>query len=191
MPRRPSWQFSTPRGLTGVAPSPGNPCSTSIDLSRKARTVGAALRRIPRTLRLRRRIDPPPTYESVRSRPRFRPTPAARVPWSGFPVGYAMSGVLRTWSAAMKRNAEGRVRGTTAPQPRGDLAGAQAMTSGMAAVQQRSAAKVAVLGHSGTVAIGHTLQTTSGNVHRAPDGPGCTAAVHSLRRTDPFTKGIA
>lgn len=101
------------------------------------------------------------------------------MPGSGFPVGCAMSGVLRTTS------------GDGPPHPRGDRARAQAMTSGLAAVQQRSLAKVAVLGHSGTAAIGHTLQTRSGNVHRAPDGPGRTAAVHFLLRTDPFTEAIA
>jgi hypothetical protein len=65
------------------------------------------------------------------------------------------------------------------------------MTSGLAVLQQRSVARFAVLGQSGTVAIGHTLQTTSRDVHRAPNGPGCTAAVHFLLRTDPFREAIA
>ena len=46
----------------------------------------------------------------------------------------------------------------------GGLAGAQTMTAAMAAVQDRSASPVAVLGYSGTVAIGHILLTTWGTV---------------------------
>ena len=46
----------------------------------------------------------------------------------------------------------------------GGLAGAQTMTAAMAAVQERSASPVAVLGYSGTVAIGHILLTTWGTV---------------------------
>jgi putative transport protein len=38
------------------------------------------------------------------------------------------------------------------------------MTAAMAAVQERSASPVAVLGYSGTVAIGHILLTTWGTV---------------------------
>lgn len=46
----------------------------------------------------------------------------------------------------------------------GGLAGAQTMTAGLAAVQERSESPVAVLGYSGTVAIGHVLLTTAGSV---------------------------
>jgi putative transport protein len=46
----------------------------------------------------------------------------------------------------------------------GGLAGAQTMTAGMAAVQERSDSPVAVLGYSGTIAIGHILLTTWGTV---------------------------
>ena len=42
----------------------------------------------------------------------------------------------------------------------GGLAGALTMTAGLAAVQERSGSTVAVLGYSGTVAIGHILLTT-------------------------------
>lgn len=46
----------------------------------------------------------------------------------------------------------------------GGLTGAQTMTAGLAAVQERSGSPVAVLGYSGTVAIGHILLTTWGTV---------------------------
>lgn len=46
----------------------------------------------------------------------------------------------------------------------GGIAGAQTVTAGMAAVQERSASPVAVLGYSGTVAVGHILLTTWGTV---------------------------
>jgi putative transport protein len=46
----------------------------------------------------------------------------------------------------------------------GGLAGAQTVTAGMAAVQERSGSPVAVLGYSGTVAVGHILLTTWGTV---------------------------
>jgi putative transport protein len=46
----------------------------------------------------------------------------------------------------------------------GGLAGAQTMTAGMAAVQERSGSPVAVLGYSGTIAIGHILLTMWGTV---------------------------
>jgi len=46
----------------------------------------------------------------------------------------------------------------------GGIAGALTMTAGMAAVQERSASPVAVLGYSGTVAVGHILLTTWGTV---------------------------
>ena len=46
----------------------------------------------------------------------------------------------------------------------GGIAGAQTVTAGMAAVQERSQSPVAVLGYSGTVAIGHILLTTWGTV---------------------------
>jgi putative transport protein len=46
----------------------------------------------------------------------------------------------------------------------GGLAGAQTMTAGLAAVQERSGSPVAVLGYTGTVAIGHILLTTWGAV---------------------------
>jgi putative transport protein len=46
----------------------------------------------------------------------------------------------------------------------GGLAGAQTMTAALAAVQERSASPVAVLGYSGTVAFGHILITTWGTV---------------------------
>ena len=46
----------------------------------------------------------------------------------------------------------------------GGLAGAQTMTPALAAVQERSESPVAVLGYSGTVAIGHVLLTTWGAV---------------------------
>ncbi|MEJ0002839.1 MAG: aspartate-alanine antiporter [Pararobbsia sp.] len=44
----------------------------------------------------------------------------------------------------------------------GGLSGAQTMTAALAAVQERSASPVAVLGYSGTVAFGHILITTWG-----------------------------
>ena len=44
------------------------------------------------------------------------------------------------------------------------VAGALTMTAGLAAVQERSGGPVAVLGYSGTVAIGHILLTTWGTV---------------------------
>ena len=46
----------------------------------------------------------------------------------------------------------------------GGLAGALTMTAGLAALQARSGSTVAVLGYSGTVAIGHILLTTWGTV---------------------------
>jgi putative transport protein len=46
----------------------------------------------------------------------------------------------------------------------GGLAGAQTMTAALAAVQDRSGSPIAVLGYSGTVAIGHVLLTTWGTV---------------------------
>jgi putative transport protein len=46
----------------------------------------------------------------------------------------------------------------------GGLAGALTMTAGLAAVQEKSGSSVAVLGYSGTVAIGHILLTTWGTV---------------------------
>jgi len=46
----------------------------------------------------------------------------------------------------------------------GGIAGAQTMTAALAAVQERSGSSVAVLGYSGTVAIGHILLTTWGTV---------------------------
>ncbi|MBB3316696.1 putative transport protein [Rhizobium sp. BK181] len=46
----------------------------------------------------------------------------------------------------------------------GGLAGAQTMTAGMAAVQDRSESSVAVLGYTPTVPIGHILLTTWGTV---------------------------
>ncbi len=46
----------------------------------------------------------------------------------------------------------------------GGIAGAMTMTPGLAAVQERSGSPVAVLGYSGTVAIGHILLTTWGTV---------------------------
>ena len=46
----------------------------------------------------------------------------------------------------------------------GGLAGAQTMTAGLAAVQERSGSPIAVLGYTGTVAIGHILLTTWGAV---------------------------
>lgn len=46
----------------------------------------------------------------------------------------------------------------------GGLAGAQTMTAALAAVQERSQSPVAVLGYSGTVALGHILLTTWGTV---------------------------
>jgi putative transport protein len=46
----------------------------------------------------------------------------------------------------------------------GAMAGALTMTAGLAAVQERSGSLVAVLGYSGTVAIGHILLTTWGTV---------------------------
>jgi putative transport protein len=46
----------------------------------------------------------------------------------------------------------------------GGIAGAQTMTAGMAGVQEQSGSPVAVLGYSGTVAIGHILLTTWGTV---------------------------
>ena len=46
----------------------------------------------------------------------------------------------------------------------GALAGAMTMTAGLAAVQERSGSMVAVLGYSGTVAIGHILLTVWGTV---------------------------
>lgn len=46
----------------------------------------------------------------------------------------------------------------------GGIAGAQTMTAALAAVQERSGSPVAVLGYSGTVAIGHILLTAWGTV---------------------------
>ena len=46
----------------------------------------------------------------------------------------------------------------------GGIAGAQTMTAGMAAVQERAGSTVPVLGYSGTVAIGHILLTTWGTI---------------------------
>jgi len=46
----------------------------------------------------------------------------------------------------------------------GALAGAQTMTAGLAAVQDKSDSPVAVIGYSGTVALGHILLTTWGTV---------------------------
>ena len=46
----------------------------------------------------------------------------------------------------------------------GALAGAQTMTAGMAAVQERSGSPVAVLGYTPAVPIGHILLTTWGTV---------------------------
>jgi putative transport protein len=46
----------------------------------------------------------------------------------------------------------------------GGLAGAQTMTAGLAAVQEKSESPVAVLGYSGTVAFGHILLTTCGTL---------------------------
>ena len=46
----------------------------------------------------------------------------------------------------------------------GGIAGAQTMTAALAAVQERSGSTVAVLGYSGTVAVGHILLTTWGTV---------------------------
>jgi uncharacterized transporter YbjL len=46
----------------------------------------------------------------------------------------------------------------------GRLAGAQTMTAGMAAVQDRSGSPVAVLGYTPAVPIGHILLTTWGTV---------------------------
>jgi putative transport protein len=46
----------------------------------------------------------------------------------------------------------------------GALAGAQTMTAGMAAVQEKSGSPVAVLGFTPAVPIGHILLTTWGTV---------------------------
>ena len=46
----------------------------------------------------------------------------------------------------------------------GGLAGAQTMTAGLAAVQEKAESTVAVLGYSGTVAFGHILLTTCGTL---------------------------
>lgn len=46
----------------------------------------------------------------------------------------------------------------------GGIAGAQTMTAGMAAVQEKSGSPISVLGYSGTVAFGHVLLTTWGTV---------------------------
>ena len=46
----------------------------------------------------------------------------------------------------------------------GGLAGAQTMTAGLAAVQDKSGSPIAVLGYTGTVAFGHILLTTWGTV---------------------------
>lgn len=44
----------------------------------------------------------------------------------------------------------------------GAIAGAQTFTPGLAAVQERSGSPIAVLGYSGSVAVGHVLLTTCG-----------------------------
>jgi putative transport protein len=44
----------------------------------------------------------------------------------------------------------------------GALAGAQTMTAGLAAVQERSESPVAVIGYSSTVAFGHVLISVGG-----------------------------
>lgn len=46
----------------------------------------------------------------------------------------------------------------------GGISGAQTMTAALAAVQDRSGSPIAVLGYSGTVAVGHVLLTTWGTV---------------------------
>jgi putative transport protein len=46
----------------------------------------------------------------------------------------------------------------------GGLAGAQTMTAALAEVQEKSGSPIAVLGYSGTVALGHVLLTTWGTV---------------------------
>lgn len=46
----------------------------------------------------------------------------------------------------------------------GGLTGAQTMTAGLAAVQEKSESQVAVLGYSGTIAFGHILLTTCGTL---------------------------
>jgi putative transport protein len=46
----------------------------------------------------------------------------------------------------------------------GGLAGAQTMTAGLAALQDRSGSPVAVIGYSSTVAFGHILLTLGGTV---------------------------
>ena len=46
----------------------------------------------------------------------------------------------------------------------GGLAGAQTMTPGLAAVQEKSESPVAVLSYSGTMAFGHILLTTCGTL---------------------------
>jgi putative transport protein len=46
----------------------------------------------------------------------------------------------------------------------GGLAGAQTMTAGLAAVQEKADSTVAVLGYSGTIAFGHILLTTCGTL---------------------------
>lgn len=46
----------------------------------------------------------------------------------------------------------------------GGLAGAQTMTAGLAAVQEKAESPIAVLGYSGTVAFGHILLTTCGTL---------------------------
>lgn len=46
----------------------------------------------------------------------------------------------------------------------GGLAGAQTMTAGLAAVQEKAESPVAVLGYSGTVAFGHIFLTTCGTL---------------------------
>ena len=46
----------------------------------------------------------------------------------------------------------------------GGLAGAQTMTAGLAAVQEKADSTVAVLGYSGTVSFGHILLTTCGTL---------------------------
>ena len=46
----------------------------------------------------------------------------------------------------------------------GALAGAQTMTAGLAAVQERSESPVAVIGYSSTVAFGHVLLSIGGTV---------------------------
>jgi len=80
-------------------------------------------------------------------------------------MGLFFGGMVVTMTPLLAALFFGRyVLGLNAALLMGGIAGAQTVTAGMAAVQERSGSPVAVLGYSGTVAVGHILLTTWGTV---------------------------